>query len=79
LNGEKTNVLKYPEDEDGDGLRNVVFFAIQPPEKAGSPRRFYYNSIVIQINCRGYVSETRISNKLRGFENVKGGREGYHT
>jgi hypothetical protein len=54
LNGEKTNVsrtisegpstevLKYPEDEDGDGPRNVGFFAIQPIDADGSPRRFYY-------------------------------------
>jgi hypothetical protein len=34
---------KYPEDEDGDGPRNVVFFAIQPLDAAGSPRKFYYS------------------------------------
>jgi hypothetical protein len=35
--------LQYPEDEDRDGPRNVGFFAIQPLDVAGSPRRFYYN------------------------------------
>jgi hypothetical protein len=35
-------VVQYPEDEDGDGPRNVSFFAIQPFDAAGSPRRFYY-------------------------------------
>jgi hypothetical protein len=30
------------EEEDGDGPRNVGFFAIQPRDAAGSPRRFYY-------------------------------------
>jgi hypothetical protein len=33
--------LQYPEDEDGDGPRNVGYFAIQPFDAAGSPRRFY--------------------------------------
>jgi hypothetical protein len=36
--------LQYPEDDDGDGPRNVGFFAIQPLDAAGSPRRFYYTS-----------------------------------
>jgi hypothetical protein len=34
--------LQYPEYEDGDGPRNVGFFAIQPIDAAGSPRIFYY-------------------------------------
>jgi hypothetical protein len=34
--------LQYPEDEDGDGPRNVGFFTIQPLDAAGSPRRFCY-------------------------------------
>jgi hypothetical protein len=34
--------LKHPEDEDGDGPRNVGFFAIQPFDAVGSLRRFYY-------------------------------------
>jgi hypothetical protein len=34
--------LQYPEDEDGDGPRNVGFFAIQPFDTAGSLRRFFY-------------------------------------
>jgi hypothetical protein len=36
------SVLKYPEDEDRDGPRNVGFFAIQPCDTAGNPSRFYY-------------------------------------
>jgi hypothetical protein len=34
--------LQYPEDKDGDGPQNVGFFAIQPLDVVGSPRRFYY-------------------------------------
>jgi hypothetical protein len=34
--------FQYLEDEDGDGPQNVGFFAIQPSDAAGSPRRFYY-------------------------------------
>jgi hypothetical protein len=30
--------LKFPEDKDRDGPRNVGFFAIQPFDTAGSPR-----------------------------------------
>jgi hypothetical protein len=36
---------QYPEDEDGDGPRNVGFFAIEQFDAAGSPRRFYYMTI----------------------------------
>jgi hypothetical protein len=31
-----------PEDEDGDGPRNVGFIYFQPLEAAGSPGEFYY-------------------------------------
>jgi hypothetical protein len=48
LNGK---VLQYPEDEDGDGLRNVGFFTIQPFDAAGSPRRFYYKNETRQPYC----------------------------
>jgi hypothetical protein len=39
-------VLNYPEDEDRDGPRNVGFFAIQPFDAAGTPRRFYLHLVV---------------------------------
>jgi hypothetical protein len=38
----KFSRAKYLEDKGGDGPRNVVFFAIQPLDAAGSPRKFYY-------------------------------------
>jgi hypothetical protein len=37
-----TPPFQYSEDEDGDGPRNVCFFAIQPFDAGGSLRRFYY-------------------------------------
>jgi hypothetical protein len=39
--------LQYLEDEDGDGPQNVGFFAIQPFDAAGSPRRFYYRVLIL--------------------------------
>jgi hypothetical protein len=34
---------KYPEDEDRDGLRNVVFFTALPIDPADSPRELHHN------------------------------------
>jgi hypothetical protein len=34
--------LKLPNDENGDGSRNGGLLAIQPPDAAAGPRKFYW-------------------------------------
>jgi hypothetical protein len=55
-----TSVLKYPEDEDRDGPRNVGFFAIQPFDAAGRPKRFYYTCVSSTLRSVSPLNTVRL-------------------
>jgi hypothetical protein len=59
-----------PEDEDGDGPRNVGLFMFKPLDAADSPRRFYNRcetwSFIVREEHRLWVLEKRVLRRIFG-------------